>query len=109
MEGINLQLIGIVEMSSQKNQIEHPIHLPDIEFYNWCSERFSINRGVYNVIDHWFFENGIKNIINRRTTIVQFLSYLQTNALSPNTKMYVKFGKGGVKKSLQYFVQDCLN
>lgn len=104
-----MQLIGIVEMSSQKKQFENTIHLPDIEFYNWCSERLSINRGVYNVIDHWFFENGIKNIINRRATIVQFLTYLQKKDLSPNTKMYLKFGKGGLKKSLQYFVQDCLN
>ena len=52
-----------------------------------------------NVIDHWFFENGIENITNRRTTIVQFLSYLQTKDLSPNSKMYLKFGKGGVKKT----------
>jgi riboflavin kinase len=86
-------------MSSQQKQIKNTIHLPDIEFYNWCSERFSIDRGVDNVIDHWFFENGIENITNRRTTIVQFLTYLQTKDLSPNSKMYLKFGKGGVKKT----------
>lgn len=64
-------------MSSQQNQIENTIHPPNIEFHNWCSERFSINRGLYNVIDLVFF-NGIKNMINRRTAIVQFLTYLQT-------------------------------
>lgn len=92
-------------MRNQEHPRENPIHLPDIGFYHWCSERFFINRGVYNAIDHWFFEQGFKNIANRRTIIIQFLMYVQKEEASSHHK-YVKFGRGGVKKKLHRFVQE---
>jgi hypothetical protein len=38
------------------------INLADLAFANQCFEVYGINRGVYNTIDYWFYENGIKEI-----------------------------------------------
>lgn len=89
--------------------VELPIHLPDKKFVDWCFEHYSINRGVFNVIDNWFFEYGIHNIINRRTTMIEYLKYLQANESQTCNKKYFQFGKGGVKNSLYYFVKKCQN
>jgi hypothetical protein len=36
-------------------QMEELSHLPDLLFINFCNEKFKINRGIYNVIDQFFF------------------------------------------------------
>lgn len=84
---------------------ERIIHLPDKEFVDWCIVKYSVNRGVFNVIDQWFFDYGLENIIVRRKTIISFLSHVNINFPTVNT--YVRFGSGGVKKSLSYFVNEC--
>lgn len=40
--------------------------------------------------------------------MVQFLQHFHTVNKVDSKKMYVQFGKGGVKKSLYYFVNQCL-
>jgi hypothetical protein len=90
-------------------QFEYIVHLPDKGFVDLCSEKYLINRGVFNVIDHWFFDYGLKNIVLRRKAIVQFLKYLHSENSYNKEKTYFQFGKGGVKKSLYYFVDECLN
>lgn len=82
-----------------------PVHLPDKQFVDWCAESYLINRGVFNVIDSWFFENGVQDVIRRRKIIVQFLNYLKADGNNPEDKKFLKFGKGGVKHSLEKFVK----
>ncbi|PAE44651.1 hypothetical protein [Bacillus sp. 7884-1] len=95
--------------SPSNYQAECIVHLPEKGFVDYCSKQFSVNRGVFNVIDHWFFDYGLENIVLRRKAIIQFLTFLHTVNSYHNKKMYLQFGKGGVKKSLYYFVDECLN
>ncbi|MGP4082687.1 hypothetical protein ACTWQL_22675 [Pseudalkalibacillus sp. R45] len=97
--------------SEYKNEIhtEFPIHLPDKKFVDWCLENFSINRGVFNVIDNWFFDYGIQHIVRRRRIIIQYLDHLQTYDHIKVKRKRPQFGKGGVKQSLYYFVAKCQN
>jgi riboflavin kinase len=84
-----------------KQIVEEPLsfNLPDKEFFDLCHERYGVNRGVYNVIDHWFFRKGFKDIEARRNTILHFLAYLQKHQIN-------KFGKGGVKNSLELYMTN---
>jgi riboflavin kinase len=75
------------------------LKLPDKAFFDLCHELFGINRGVYNVIDHWFYHHGYQDIESRRDTILSFLDYLRKH------KIY-KFGKGGVKHNLELFTTN---
>lgn len=81
------------------------VHSPDIFFQRTCDENFGINRGVYNTIDNWFYNIGLKNILVRRKEILRFLFYLsgETNV---NQKPKIKFGNGGLSKELnEYWIK----
>ncbi|WP_338449811.1 hypothetical protein R4Z09_27300 [Niallia oryzisoli] len=75
------------------------LKLPDKSFFDLCNELYGINRGVYNVIDHWFYHHGHQEIESRRDTILNFLDYLQKHKIN-------KFGKGGVKHNLEIFTES---
>lgn len=75
-------------------------HYPDLLFVNYCCNIYGINRGVYNVIDQWFFEKGIATIVERREIIITFLECLRTDT-SP-----VRFGHGGLKDALVNFYKN---
>lgn len=75
------------------NQI---IHNTDLEFSSYCKNMYKVNRGIYNTIDSWFYNQGVKNILHRRKKIIDFLNYLQSN----NT---LSFGKGGLTHKLNEF------
>ncbi|WP_249306109.1 hypothetical protein [Lederbergia citrea] len=67
--------------------MEVELHLPDLDFVRQTKEKFSVNRGVYNTIDSWFYENGLVNIVDRRHHITAFLEYSHKTAqdkLFPN-------------------------
>jgi hypothetical protein len=74
------------------------IHLPDLQFIQLCISYFGINRGVYNTIDNWFFENGIMNILERRSRIYHFLSKCHEINLAKDGK--IKFGPGNLSRIL---------
>ena len=76
------------------------IHVPDLDFAHECEQRFGINRGIYNVIDSWFFEQGVTNILARRTCILQFLS-AQMRQVKPGGTL--RFGHGGLPARLREF------
>ncbi|NRG48239.1 hypothetical protein HRF87_26505 [Bacillus sp. CRN 9] len=67
-----------------------------------------MNQCVFNLIDHWFFDYGLENILLRRKAMVEFLTFIRSEHRY-DQKMYLQFGKGGVKKSFYYFVDKCLN
>ncbi|MFC5541876.1 MAG: hypothetical protein C0P75_005120 [Bacilli bacterium] len=75
------------------------LHLPDLQFSQYCEQQFSVNKGIYNTIDQWFYRKGIINILARREKILLFMLY------SCSTKEKVKFGPGGLTKALEDFWQ----
>lgn len=86
----------------EKVRQDQIIHLPDLSFARYCLQAYNINRGIYNTIDAWFYNNGIKEIVQRRDTILSFLSYIQKlNAV--NEKGKINFGSGGLTLHLVNF------
>lgn len=81
-------------MEDKFNQV---FDLPDLKFVQFCEWKFQLNRGIYNNIDNWFYEKGVKSIVNRRKTIVQFLFYACSN------EKKTRFGSGGLKHKLEAF------
>lgn len=73
------------------------LHLTDHLFFEFCKERYGINRGVYNTIDLWLFKQGQKDLIERRKQILYFLNY------NFETSQKCKFGKGGLSSKLNEF------
>ncbi|HWL13191.1 MAG TPA: hypothetical protein VNQ57_09370 [Ureibacillus sp.] len=75
----------------------HILNLPDLQFSQFCQQQFSLNKGIYNTIDRWFFENGLIDILERRKLILQFMSFHHANETE------LKFGPGGLSKKLETF------
>jgi riboflavin kinase len=80
--------------------------LPDHTFTNWCFISYGVNKGIYNVLDDLFYQNGIRNILDRRRTILTFLQFITNKRLEKNSKQTLKFGKGGVSQLVQEFIQN---
>lgn len=78
-------------------KLEETLNLPDLQFNQYCEQRFDVNKGIYNTIDNWFYNQGIKCIVERRKTVLQFLYEITLN------KGKVKFGPGGLTRKLQAF------
>jgi riboflavin kinase len=74
------------------------INLTDLSFVNQCTEMYEINRGVYNTIDFWFYENGVKEIKQRRNLILSFLESVSTKESKGKF-----FGKGGLSTALDTY------
>ena len=70
------------------------VHLPDLSFVRKIEESFSINRGVYNTIDEWFYNYGFKDVLERRMHILKFLQYIPVNAEEQLTKKRLFFSDG---------------
>ncbi|MBS4192395.1 riboflavin kinase [Bacillus sp. FJAT-49705] len=86
------------------NQDEIP-HLPDLSFVQFCEEEFGVNRGVYNVIDSWFFHKGSVDILERRNKIIHFLLYMHhSKEIKPNGRM--KIGKNGLSAMFDEFLNS---
>ncbi|OES44586.1 hypothetical protein BA724_09980 [Domibacillus iocasae] len=79
------------------------IHLPDLQFIQYCHDQFGINRGVYNTIDAWFFQKGTKNILDRRRKIHHFLMDLQQKSARKKGEK-IKFGHGNLTKMLNDYI-----
>ncbi|MFA8438570.1 hypothetical protein [Pueribacillus sp. YX66] len=77
------------------------VNYTDHSFQKLCEKKYGINRGVYNVIDNWFYEKGIRNIISRRKEILGFLNFISKQFSLNQSK--VKFGSGGLVKKLEEF------
>ena len=92
----------------QKKNLEKSdyLNLPDIEFFLLCEERYRVNKGVYNTIDRWFYQNGIKNIIHRRIYLLAFLEFVSESNLKKNQHAYIRFGNGGLTNKLNEFLKE---
>ncbi|NHN30621.1 RNA-binding protein [Paenibacillus agricola] len=79
------------------------LHLPDIQFVNYCFQEYGLNRGIYNTIDQWLFSFGYKEIIGRRQITVNFLKDIH-NKHGKDRSNVLRFGKGGLTKQLHDFI-----
>lgn len=73
------------------------LHLTDLLFFEFCHDCFGINRGVYNTIDFWFYEQGQTDLIERRSHILYFLRF------NHEMNQKNKFGKGGLSTLLNEY------
>jgi riboflavin kinase len=79
------------------------LHLPDIQFVNYCFQRFGLNRGIYNTIDQWLYSFGYRDIVVRRSITVEFLQDIQHKHGKDRSSL-LRFGKGGLTKQLYDFI-----
>ncbi len=76
--------------------------MPDLTFVRFCEEKYGINRGIYNTVDQWFYEQGIERIVKRRKIILDFFKSLELNG---NEDGKVRFGSKGLKERLGHFFE----
>ncbi|PIC68983.1 hypothetical protein CSV67_16115 [Sporosarcina sp. P2] len=96
-----------IEMNivSTKEEMEDLFHLPDRRFFDWCAKSYFINRGIFNVIDSWLFDYGMKDIVSRRKAMDHYLRYLLLHGFYNEKKHFLQFGKNGVTESLSSFAE----
>ncbi|WP_286184749.1 hypothetical protein [Bacillus sp. SD075] len=82
------------------------LNLPDRLFFHWCQQKYRLNRGVYNTIDHWFYEYGIVHILHRRINLLAFLDFASTPEQDAGKTKFIKFGNGGLTQKLHEFIAD---
>lgn len=97
------QLKSINKHLMKPNIHTESVHLPDLDFVRFCEMKFSINRGVYNTIDQWFFQQKISNVCQRRTVILRFL-YWVTIYLPSDRKL--QFGMKGLTTNLNCYYSN---
>ena len=93
-------------LNKQRFHTSEYLNLPDLEFFHWCQHQYKINKGVYNTIDAWFYQQGVVSILNRRIYILSFLNFVteEFDHYGDDPK-YLRFGNGGLSKKLQQFMK----
>jgi riboflavin kinase len=81
------------------------VNVPDFTFQKSIEQNFGINRGIYNIIDEWFFEQGIQDVIKRRLAIVEFSHFVVEPKVKMGPTTKARFGNGGLVKKLNDFCQ----
>lgn len=81
------------------------IHLPDLSFVRKIEESFQINRGIYNTIDAWLFNNGFITITGRRAHILAFLQQITDSSLAEQSRNHLIFPDGLTKALENYKTQ----
>jgi riboflavin kinase len=84
----------------EKFQTDTHLNMPDLLFSRFCEEEYKVNRGVYNTIEQWLYNQGVHNIIQRREVILSFFLFIRT---SQNSDGKIKFGHGGLTERLNKF------
>jgi hypothetical protein len=80
------------------------LNLPDLQFFNWCNQQYRLNRGIYNTIDQWFYDNGITEVLSRRIYILSFLRFVMETKSESEQHKFIRFGSGGLTKQLTDFL-----
>ncbi|OME80724.1 hypothetical protein BK120_18780 [Paenibacillus sp. FSL A5-0031] len=78
---------------------------PDLAFHHYCLQMYRLNRGVYNTIDQWLYDNGYAGIKGRRKMIIQFLDHMIKLQAEEGHK-YLSFGKGNLVAQLSQFAAE---
>ena len=108
MKAQNVNNVRQFIKSKKRNSFEkyNYLNMPDLQFFNWCNQQFKVNRGIYNTIDQWFYENGIVNIYSRRIQLLAFLDSVKDQLNEPHPSKFIRFGHGGLTKRLNDFIMD---
>lgn len=108
MQKESLRIISPIMNEKQNEGLENMeyLNLPDRIFFHWCQQQYRLNRGIYNTIDHWFYEYGIVHILYRRINLLAFLEFASTPEQDARKTKFIKFGNGGLKQKLQEFIAD---
>jgi riboflavin kinase len=80
------------------------VHLPDLSFVRKIEKSFYINRGVYNTIDAWFYDNEFVHVTERRTHILKFLQYITANLTEEQSTKRLSF-PDGLTNTLESYVE----
>jgi riboflavin kinase len=78
---------------------------PDLAFHHYCLQMYRLNRGIYNTIDQWLYDNGYPEIKRRRKMIIRFLD-LMTLRQAEEGRKFLSFGKGNLIVELTEFVAE---
>lgn len=84
----------------EKFQTDTHLHMPDLLFVRFCEEEYKVNRGVYNTVEKWFYDQEVHNILQRREAILSFFLFVRTCQKSDGK---IKFGHGGLTQLLKKF------
>jgi hypothetical protein len=101
------QHMGYVSSEYTKSKLGQAryLNLPDLQFFNWCHSQFQVNKGIYNTIDQWFYDEGIVNIHPRRVHVIAFLQFAQEgNKRKAEREGVLRFGAGGLTNQLREFM-----
>lgn len=90
-------------VASIKSEQLQLVNLTDLDFSGLCKENYGVNKGVYNTIDQYFFNQGIRNILYRRVYILEFLDEARAYKKTADNVTFIPFGAGGLSKSLHAF------
>lgn len=101
-------MLGIDSQKWDENRLHITItpdklHLPDSQFFTWCQSLYGVNKGIYNTIDSWFYESDKRDILSRRRSIVEFLTFVTSCEMNRNQHYSLRFGHGGLTKKLPEF------
>ncbi|WP_172368991.1 hypothetical protein [Sporosarcina jiandibaonis] len=80
------------------------VHLPDLSFVRKIEESFFINRGVYNTIDAWFYDNGFIDITERRIHVLRFLQHMTANLKEEQSTKRLSF-PDGLTNTLESYIE----
>lgn len=89
-----------------KNKLNSSLYeWPDLAFHHYCLHMYRLNRGTYNTIDQWLYDNGYPEIKNRRKMIIRFLD-LMAQSQADEQRKYLSFGKGNLIVELSQFTDE---
>lgn len=103
---VDLNARNIFRKEVGKNSLKQNeyLNLPDLQFFNWCNQQYQLNRGIYNTIDQWFYDYGIKEILSRRIYILAFLGFVKETEPESDQHKFMRFGNRGLTKQLNEFI-----
>lgn len=78
---------------------------PDLAFHHYCLQMYRLNRGTYNTIDQWLYDNGHPEIKRRRRMIIRFLDVMAAEQAKGESK-FLSFGRGNLVAELSRFVAE---
>ena len=89
-----------------KNKLNSSLYeWPDLAFHHYCLHMYRLNRGTYNTIDQWLYDNGYPEIKSRRKMIIRFLD-LMAQSQADEGRKFLSFGKGNLIVELSQFTAE---
>lgn len=78
--------------------------LLDFEFTQHCHITYKVTSNLYNSIDRFFYDYGLKKVEERRKHLLSFLEYSQAGR--KHSDLQLGFGQKGLKPQIEEYLQD---